>query len=148
MDAKYEIRQLSPFDLEAGFLETLAALRDTDLTPQEALAVYWDRSSRGNILTYVVVDAGRVIATATLVVERKFIHAGGLVGHIEDVAVHKDFQGQGVGSLLMERLVAEGTALGCYKLILDCAPELVPFYTRFGFAEYEQNMRLNCGSKG
>ena len=46
--------------------------------------------------TVVVVDDAedRVVATATLLAERKFVHGGRLCGHVEEVVVHRDYQGR------------------------------------------------------
>ena len=50
--------------------------------------------------TYTVDFAGNV----ALLLEKKFIHSGGYIGHIEDVAVHPEFQGHGIGKALIERI--------------------------------------------
>ena len=56
-------------------------------------------------------NTNRVVATATLLVERKFVHEGGMVrelllwiradcvqvGHIEDVVVDKEMRGHDLG---------------------------------------------------
>lgn len=86
---------------------------------------------------------GEVIGTTTLLVEKKFIHRGGLVGHIEDVAVANGYQGRGVGSSLVEAAVRRAKEIGCYKCILDCRPELVGFYEGLGFSRHEVGMRLD-----
>ncbi len=33
--------------------------------------------------------------------------------------------------------------LGCYKVILNCKEELVPFYTRLGMRRHEVGMRVD-----
>ena len=40
-----------------------------------------------------------VITTGSVVVEQKFTHECGLIGHIEDVVVLADYRGQGFGQL-------------------------------------------------
>jgi glucosamine-phosphate N-acetyltransferase len=82
-----------------------------------------------------------VFGSVTLLVEQKFIHGGGRVGHIEDVAVRRDCQLHGVGSALVRHATEQARRLGCYKVILDCFDELVPYYGRFGYRCHNVGMR-------
>jgi glucosamine-phosphate N-acetyltransferase len=63
----------------------------------------------------------KIVAAATLLVERKFIHACGITGHVEDVVVSKAMRGRNLGVKLIEALKYLSKELGCYKLILDCS---------------------------
>jgi ribosomal protein S18 acetylase RimI-like enzyme len=49
----------------------------------------------------VVVDkrTGRIVGAGTLLIEPKFIHQCGWTGHIEDIVVHEDARGLGLGKL-------------------------------------------------
>ncbi|KAF9167999.1 Glucosamine-phosphate N-acetyltransferase-like protein [Actinomortierella ambigua] len=76
---------------------------------------------------------GKIVAAGTVVVERKFIHELGKVGHIEDIAVRADQQGKKLGQRIIESLMSIGAAVGCYKVILDCSEKNVPFYEKCGF---------------
>jgi glucosamine-phosphate N-acetyltransferase len=135
------VRELRPEDLDRGFLDALSALSDVDLTPAAAKSVFADIPP--NLLTFVAESAGRIVGTATLLLERKFIHGGSKVGHIEDVAVHPDFQRQGVGTALVEHATKIARQAGCYKVVLDCFDPLVPFYERMGFRPYNRGLRLD-----
>jgi len=66
-----------------------------------------------------------------------------MVGHIEDVAVHKNKQGCGVGKKLVDHLVEAAKGWGCYKIILDCAADLIPYYSKSGFKEWSTGMRID-----
>ena len=55
------------------------------------------------------------------------------VGHIEDVVVSKEFEGRGIGMKLVRSLLEKAEIMNCYKTILDCKDELIPFYERIGF---------------
>jgi glucosamine-phosphate N-acetyltransferase len=137
-----EVRELTVADLGRGFLEALASLSVVGLTPEEAVPFFHERLAAG-IRTYVARADNEVLGTASLLVERKFIHSGGLVGHIEDVAVRRDLQRKGLGTALMRHVVEEARRLGCYKVILDCADDRVGFYTRLGFRWHENSLRLD-----
>jgi len=83
--------------------------------------------------TLVAPGRGKIVAAGTVLVERKFIHELGLVGHIEDIAVSADQQGKKLGLRIIETLKAIGEQVGCYKVILDCSEKNVPFYEKCGF---------------
>lgn len=139
--AQIEIRPLEPGDFWAGFFEALASLRESGLTPDEARRILLARPD--NIRTFVLLTDGIVAATATLVIEQKFIHRGGLVGHVEDVATNPAMRGRGLASRLVERLVEEARQAGCYKVILDCNDHVAPFYQRLGFRVNALCMRID-----
>lgn len=58
----------------------------------------------------------RIVGTGALVVERKFIHNLGMVGHIEDIAVAKDQQGKKLGLRIIQALDHVAKEVGCYKV--------------------------------
>lgn len=61
------------------------------------------------------------MGTGALIVERKFIHRLGMVGHIEDIAVAKDQQGKKLGLRLIQALDFVAERVGCYKVSLALA---------------------------
>lgn len=72
-------------------------------------------------IVFVDAEKDQIIACGTIFVELKFLRDNGIVGHIEDIVVHKDGQGKGLGKRVIEVLTAIGRARGCYKIILDCS---------------------------
>ena len=137
-----EIKRLFAPDITPDFLHTLAALSEVNLTVEEARDVFRERLREG-IVTVIAVEDGRVVGTASLLVERKFLHKGSKAGHIEDVAVHPDYQRRGIGKALVMHLSEMAKARGCYKVILDCKDELAEFYQKCGFTRSSCQMRLN-----
>ena len=142
--AKLQIRQLIRDDLHRGFLDVLAALTTVGIKPSDAEPIF-DRLDR-NQFVYVAIQENRVVGTTALLVEQKFIHSGGQVGHIEDVAVSPELQGQGIGRDLVRYAIAQARQMGCYKVILHCKPELRPFYESLGFHETNVGMRVDLTS--
>jgi glucosamine-phosphate N-acetyltransferase len=134
------IREMTALDLNHGFLQSLSALADVDLTVEEASEVFRTRLRTG-VRTYVACVGDRVVGTASLLVEQKFIHRGGRVAHVEDVAVHPEYRHLGVGRALMDHCTAQARKLRCYKVILSCLERLVPFYAQFGFRPHDVGMR-------
>jgi len=96
-----------------------------------------------NITIYVIEDNNSILGISSILIEQKFIHNGGRVGHIEDVVVDKKSRGLGVGKMLIEKCVEKAKQEGCYKVILDCDRKNVGFYTKCGFHEKGICMRLD-----
>lgn len=77
--------------------------------------------------------SGTVVGTGAVLVERKFIHNMGLVGHIEDIAVADHQQGKKLGLRIIQALDSVAERVGCYKSILDCSEANEGFYVKCGF---------------
>lgn len=135
------IRELNALDLARGFLETLARLANVGLDPEQARQVFRSRL-RAGIHTYIALDSNRVVGTTSLLLEQKFIHRGGRCGHIEDVVVHPEYNGRGVGGALVRHATQRARDLGCYKVILSCFESLVPFYEQLGYQKHDLGMRI------
>ena len=58
---------------------------------------------------------------------------GKICAHIEDVVVDNMYRGNRTGKLLIEELIKIAKHYKCYKVILDCSKENVPFYEKCGF---------------
>jgi glucosamine-phosphate N-acetyltransferase len=136
------IRELTALDLSHGFLESLGRLAEVNLSLEEAREVFRQRLRTG-LRTFVAMEGDQVVGTVTLRVEQKFIHQGGRCGHVEDVVVHSASKQQGIGTALVRHAIQEARALGCYKVILNCFENLVPFYERAGFRRHDVGMRMD-----
>ena len=138
------IRDLYGPDLSQCFLQTLCSLGEVQLTPEAAGEIHRRRLHAG-VRTYIAwaVQINEVVGTVSLLVEPKFIHQGGFVGHIEDVAVRRGFEKQGIGSALVQYAAEQARKSGCYKVILNCSEPLVPFYRALGYRCHEIGMRID-----
>ena len=142
--SEIKIRGIVESDIDIGFLENLDHLRK---------ASNLDRETAGNILKKIIENPdhiihvaeidGKIVGSTTLLIEQKFIHDGGKVGHIEDVVVSKEYEGRGIGIKLVTSLLQVASTKNCYKTILDCKDELIPFYERIGFKQESNQMRYN-----
>ncbi|KAL0468788.1 glucosamine 6-phosphate N-acetyltransferase [Neurospora intermedia] len=150
----YKLRALRPTDYDTGFLDCLRVLTTVgDITREQFQDRYnWISRQDGGYFILVIEDTNssppRVVGTGAVLVERKFIHNLGSVGHIEDIAIAKDQQGKKLGLRMIQALdfIAERT--GCYKTILDCSEANEGFYVKCGFkraglemAHYYQNTK-------
>jgi glucosamine-phosphate N-acetyltransferase len=138
------IREIEEEDVDRGFLEVLDNLRlASDLDNSSAKVILKKIIQDPNHMIHVAVNDDVIVGTTTLLIEQKFIHNGGLVGHIEDVVVRKDCEGTGIGIKLVLSLLDYAKKKQCYKTILDCNDSVKPFYEKIGF-KYESNcMRYN-----
>jgi len=93
------------------------------------------RAARPSYYYVCVIERdSRIVASASLVLEWKFIHSAGFRGRIEDVVVDEVERGKRLGNVLIEHLTALGRYLGCYKMSLECKDALTGFYGRCGYA--------------
>jgi glucosamine-phosphate N-acetyltransferase len=140
----YTIDELNEQHFQNGFIETLSFLNEIDTISQEKLIETFIKLKRkaDSTIFVAVTSEGKVVGTTTLLIEQKFIHNCGLVGHIEDVVVHEKFRGQKIADRLIEKAINVAREAGCYKVILDCNEKLVPFYQKLGFKKHEIEMRF------
>lgn len=138
------IRRLRKQDLQKGFLETLENLTQAGtISPKKLSAIISATFRNKDYFVFVAEEKGQIIGTASCLLSQRFIHRGGKVAHVEDVAVRKGWQGKGIGSKLMKTVVKEAKKQGCYKAILNCKKELESFNQRFGFKTHKEiNMRI------
>ena len=138
------IRELKKEDLWNGFLTTLDSLRQTsDISKSVAEKIFEKINSNPNHIVAVAELDEKIVASTTLLIEPKFIHKGGLVGHIEDVVVDKNFQGQKIGEKIIRYILEFAKNRGCYKTILDCTDDVKPFYEKLGFKHTANELRFD-----
>jgi glucosamine-phosphate N-acetyltransferase len=138
------IREIEEDDLEKGFLETLDFLRNaSNLDKNKANEILKKIKQNPNHIIHVAIDNKKIVGSTTLLIEQKFIHDGGLVGHIEDVVVRKDYEGKGIGIKLVTSLLEHAKEKNCYKTILDCKDDVKQFYERIGFKRESNCMRYD-----
>ena len=139
-----KIRDIVESDIDNGFLESLDNLRTvSNLNKETAKEILKKIIANSDHIIKVAEIDGKIVGSTTLLIEQKFIHEGGKVGHIEDVVVSKEFEGRGIGMKLVVSLLEKAKMMNCYKTILDCKDELIPFYERIGFKKESNQMRYN-----
>ena len=138
------IRELEEKDLFNGFLESMDSLKlASNLDREKAKEIFEKINSNSNHFIYVAILDGRIVGSTTMIIEPKFIHDGGNVAHIEDVVVSKEYQGKGIGEMLIKSLLDLAKDSDCYKTILDCSDEVKPFYEKIGFKRTSNGMRYD-----
>ncbi len=138
------IRKLQKDDLWNGFLLTLDSLRQASNIDKKTAEKIFDKinSNPDHIIAVAVIE-GKIVGSTTLLIETKFIHNGGKVGHIEDVVVDKEYQRKGIGEKIITYLLRYAKDQGCYKTILDCVDDVMPFYEKLGFKHNANALRFD-----
>lgn len=94
----------------------------------------WSTSLRQNI-TYVAEINGYIVGFSDMTLE----------GHLDRLYVHKDFQGQGVASALVNKLEMKARELGLHEMDTEASITARPFFERQG---YQLMMKQNVERKG
>jgi glucosamine-phosphate N-acetyltransferase len=140
-----ELRTLASDDYDKDYLKLLEQLSSSaqETDSQCFDDIYKTVSNNPNYKIYVVEDTNtkKIIANTTVLIERKFIHGGKYVAHIEDVVVDNKYRGRQIGQMLLRYVSSLASVdMNCYKCILDCKSSLVGFYGSCGFTETSVQM--------
>lgn len=130
------IRPIDADDFHRGYERLFSTLSTCPPYTKETFIEILETRKKQGWLTWVLEDNKDdktiIIATTSLMLERKIYREGRNVGHIEDVIVLPEYQHHKLGTHLNEFAISECERLGCYKVILDCKPELENFYNKAG----------------
>lgn len=140
----YFLRPLSLNDYHKGYFNLLSQLSSSVVMSYDNFVDIFE-SMKANRAYYIIIvedlESNKIVGTATLMIEQKFIHNGGKVGHIEDVVVDKECRGLNLGKHLISQLKDIGKKNGIYKCILDCTQENVGFYEKCDFTQNQIQMQ-------
>ncbi|KAG7275064.1 hypothetical protein CRUP_004830 [Coryphaenoides rupestris] len=136
------LRPLCLADFNRGLYKVLSQLTLAgDVTAEQFTKHFEHMKETGDYYVTVVEDTslGQIVATATLIIEHKFIHSCAKRGRVEDVVVSDVCRGKQLGKLLLSTLTLLSKKLDCYKITLECAPKNVAFYQKFGYSASEDS---------
>lgn len=115
-----------------SFLTTTSNL-DADFFYQQVMNI----SITGDtVIGYTIdkeTDKHMIVASGTIIYEPKLTHGGRNIGHIEDIVVHPEHRKEGIASTILSILSEFAKEKDCYKIILDCKPQLISVYRKSGF---------------
>ena len=86
------------------------------------------------IYVYEDIVNNKIVATAKLLIEQKLARNGGKVGHLEDVVVDVGYRRLGLGRKIIGNIIDLARQMGCYKLMGNCATDLIGYYEKIGFS--------------
>ena len=94
---------------------------------------------------FSVLQDGKEVGRAFLYILSNDLHKEPF-GIMEDVFVEESVRGQGIGTQLIEAVVAAAKKEGCYKLIAtsrESRPRVHDLYLRLGFHSYGKEFRID-----
>ncbi len=131
------IRKIQATDLRDQYLDLLSNLYeniDIYSYPYENFENFVNNLNDKHVVLVIEdPNEGIIVGTGTIIIEPKVSHNFGMVGHIEDVVVLPDYQGLGIGTVIVEKLVSYAESQNCYKCILNCTNDKIPFYEKCNF---------------
>jgi glucosamine-phosphate N-acetyltransferase len=132
-------RHLEYGDYEKKYFDLLKQLTICEQCRHEQFIDFIDNLNKNHIVL-VYEENNKILASGTLIIEKKLIRNCSSVGHIEDIVVDRELNGKGIGKKLINELVEYAKNNGCYKVILDCRKEIMLFYEKCGFIKKEEQM--------
>jgi ribosomal protein S18 acetylase RimI-like enzyme len=109
-------------------------------TSQASLAQLQEMVADKNTILIVAKDGQRIVGMALLVIILKI---GKSIGSVEDVVVHEEYRGQGLGEKIMKEVIAVAKARKLLTLGLTSRPIRVAgnkLYQKLGFTIKETNV--------
>lgn len=117
-----------------SYIYTMNVLVPTSYDDVQLLLESYIALTQQGTQVYVVIDDELgIVWSISLFIEAKMIRWWVKAGHIEDLVVHDQAQGQGIWWQLIETALQAALDAWCYKVILDCDDELVWYYESKGF---------------
>ncbi|KAE9968059.1 hypothetical protein EG327_011200 [Venturia inaequalis] len=146
----YTLRPMCRGDYGRGYMDVLRVVGRTGWVGEDVWEerCEWLRTMSSTYFILVVVNSeDRIVASGTLMMERKFVHNLGTVGHVEDIAVARDQKGKKMGLRVLEALVHVAQTAGCYKTMVNCAEANEAFHAQCGFVREGSQMMLHHSSR-
>ncbi|XP_063142944.1 glucosamine 6-phosphate N-acetyltransferase-like [Rattus norvegicus] len=135
------LRPLCTVDLNKGFLKGIGSVeRDWRHQPGVVREIFEPMKRSGDYYVTVVEDGtlGQIVATATLIIEHKFIHSCAKRGRVEDAVISDACRGKQLGKLLPTLTLL--SKMSCYNITLECLPQHVGFFKKkFAYTVSEEN---------
>lgn len=144
MMAKYIVRNLCKDDYDSNYLQLLGQdfTINEDAISSSAFNDYVSNLHTNHQIIVIEHNSNDIIGSSTIFIETKLIHNFGKVAHIEDVIVHTEFRGKGLGKLLLDKCIEIAKQNECYKIILDCSDNNCKFYENCGLMKKGNQMAL------
>ena len=142
------IREATDHDLE----QVVAIYRDAGIETlgkqsiESARKVFGRMASYPSYKVYIAEADGRASGTFALLIMDKLASGGRPSGVVEDVAVLRSCQGEGIGKAMMQRAIQVCRDCGCYKMVLSSNTARTgahKFYESLGFIRHGFSFRVD-----
>jgi glucosamine-phosphate N-acetyltransferase len=139
--SQFIFRKLEESDYDKNYLQLLTQLTEVGHISQNVFSEILGKI-QSQIWVFEDTNANKIVASASIFLEQKFIHGGGIVAHLEDVVVDQSYRGNQLGQKLIANIVEKARESGAYKIIADCKPELLSFYSKNGFEKKGEQIAI------
>lgn len=141
MKSCYVIRELEENDYYAGYLQLVNTFtRHPEEVSFDLFSEHLRKSKAQNSIVLVAEYNNKMIGTLKVLKEYKLHNNLTMMAHIEDVVVSPSHRKMNVGTTLLQKALEYTT--DCYKVVLSCKEELIPFYSKAGFAPTSSTLTL------
>ena len=135
----YIIRQLTKHD----YIEYIGLINKfrpigIDITIEKYEEIYNEIFK--NSIIFIIEYNNKLIATAKLIIEQKFIHKLAKYGYIEDVIVDENYRKKNIGKNIIKYIVDYCKNNNFFKITLSCNKHLINFYEKNNFKVYDIHM--------
>ncbi|MEJ2544320.1 MAG: GNAT family N-acetyltransferase [Calditrichaceae bacterium] len=99
-----------------------------------------------NYNVYIAIHKDEIVGTFELLIMDNLAHMGAPSAIVEDVVVHKDYRGKGIGKQMMYFALNDSKKAGCYKMVLSSNMQRERahhFYESLGYEKYGFGFRLD-----
>lgn len=126
------IRKLNKKDYNSNYINLMQKFSNfkTKIS-KEYFESYIDRLGN-NVKIYVIVKDNSIIGSATIFLLEKIHNNINKIGFIQDVFIDEIHRGNKYGKKLI-KYICEKYKNECYKIILNCNDDVIPFYKKIGF---------------
>jgi glucosamine-phosphate N-acetyltransferase len=132
---------LDKSDFHKNYLQLLSQLTEVGNITYEDFSNILSKI-QSDIWVFEDTQSNKIVASASIFLEQKIIHNGGIVAHLEDVVVDETYRGKQLGKKLIGNIVEKARESGAYKIIADCKPELLSFYSKNGFEKKGEQIAI------
>lgn len=125
--------------------------RDAAFDSAESLLICWHQMERYPFYKcYVIEDDIQITGTFCLLICDNLGHGGMKFAIVDNVVVHPEHQGKGIGKCLMDEAMRISQKNGCYKLMLSSnirREDAHRFYEKLGFQRHGVSFMIDLGSE-
>lgn len=134
----YNMRSLQRDDYDRGYTK-LKSVGPIPLNAWNERCEYF--RSRADVYTILVItdNNDEIVATGTLVLERKFSASLTTVGHIEDLAVGEGQSGKNLGLRLLDQLDRLANNAGCVRSVLGTQEQNEAFHKQKSESSHQRH---------
>lgn len=125
-----DVRRIKKEDMKK-VIELLQSISFFYPDPNNCNEIWSSFIAQDHVSGFVFSIREEIVGYGAIVYETKI--RGGMMAHVEDVAVNKHYRNSGIGKKIIQYLIDDANQKGCYKISLSCKSTNIPFYEKCGF---------------